>query len=129
MGSWSGFPADTKSFVVQVFDPDAPTLSGFWHWSVWNIPGNVTSLPAGAGGLPDAGVGALTLKNDIAVAGYLGAAPPPGRRHRSIFTVYAVGQETVAGVGEITQIPFAMYLMAGANVLARGHLTVSYLRE
>jgi Raf kinase inhibitor-like YbhB/YbcL family protein len=47
--SWSGFPAQTQSFVVSMYDPEAPTGSGFWHWIVEDIPATTTSLPKNAG--------------------------------------------------------------------------------
>ncbi len=91
--SWSGFPEATRSFAVTLYDPDAPTASGFWHWAVLNIPVATTTLVVGAG--DDGGTGipstAITLKNDTGLARYVGAAPPAGHGpHRYIFAVHAV---------------------------------------
>ena len=96
--SWSGFPSGTKSFAVTMYDPEAPTVGGFWHWAVVNIPGNVTELPAGAG--DDSGSelppGAFQLPNDASTARYVGAGPPPGTgRHRYIFAAFAVDTDSI----------------------------------
>ena len=94
--SWTNVPKGTKSFAISVYDPDAPTGSGWWHWIVFNIPKDVTSLKAGAG---DASSGLLpkgAVQNmiDYGFAGFGGACPPQGdKAHRYVFTVYALDVE------------------------------------
>jgi Raf kinase inhibitor-like YbhB/YbcL family protein len=96
--NWEGAPAATRSYAVTMYDPDAPTGSGFWHWAVYNIPASVTSLAADAGN-PDARLlpgGAVTLKNEIGLERFLGAAPPPGHGdHRYVFTVTALDVDSL----------------------------------
>lgn len=94
--SWSNPPAGTQSFVVTVYDPDAPTGSGFWHWVVSNIPASVTSLPTGASGTDAMPDGALESRTDFGTTGYGGPCPPEGDApHRYVFTVHALNVETI----------------------------------
>jgi len=91
--SWSDAPKGTKSFALNVYDPDAPTGSGFWHWVVFNIPPDATGLPKGAGDPKGSGApkAAVQSRTDFGVPGYGGPCPPKGDKpHRYIFTLFAV---------------------------------------
>ncbi|MEU7788589.1 MULTISPECIES: YbhB/YbcL family Raf kinase inhibitor-like protein [unclassified Amycolatopsis] len=123
--AWEGFPAETKSFAITCYDPDAPTGSGFWHWAVFNVPASVTELASGAGdgsGLPE---GAVTLKGDGGVKQFLGAAPPPGHGpHRYYFAVHALDVDKLE-VPEDATPAFLGFNMFG-HTLARAVLTPVY---
>jgi len=127
--SWSGAPADTRSFAVTLYDPDAPTGSGWWHWVVYNIPARVTSLPEGAGDadgkhLP---AGAVQGHTDFGAPGFGGACPPHGDRpHRYIFTVYALKVEKLDVPADATAAMVGFTL--NANQLARSSITALYRR-
>ena len=84
--SWKDPPAGTKSFAVTLYDPDAPTGSGWWHWQVWNIP--ATTMGFDEGKVP---AGVSQGKGDVGRTGYLGPCPPPGTGvHHYTFTVFAL---------------------------------------
>ncbi|APR78923.1 Phospholipid-binding protein [Minicystis rosea] len=94
--AWEGVPEGTKSLVLTMYDPDAPTGSGFWHWVVVDIPPRATELRAGAGtGSVPLPPDARQTRTDLGTAGYVGAAPPPGAPHRYVFTLHAVSVDTL----------------------------------
>jgi Raf kinase inhibitor-like YbhB/YbcL family protein len=122
---WSGFPGETKGFLVTCFDPDAPTGSGFWHWVLANLPASVGELARGAGSGTALPAGAFHVRNDYGEQAYGGAAPPPGDRpHRYVFAVHALDVEQL----EVTPQASPAYVGFNAtfHVLARGTLRPTY---
>ncbi len=126
--SWSGAPAGTKSFAVTVYDPDAPTGSGWWHWTVFNIPASVTSLPGGINaqgeGLPK---GALQGRTDFGSSSFGGACPPQGDKpHRYQFVVWALNTDKLPLDAQASGAMVGFMLNAAS--LGQARLTAHYGR-
>ena len=121
--AWDGVPEGTKSFVVTMYDPDAPTGSGWWHWTVVDIPANVFDLAADAasGYLP---VGSRHTRNDLGIRGYVGAAPPPGMTHRYIYTVHALSVDQLSVPDDASGA--LVGFNAGMHRLGKAALTVTF---
>lgn len=124
--TWSGYPAQAQSFVVNCFDPDAPTPSGFWHWIAVGIPSSVSELASNAGyaddGLP---TDAFHVRNDFGDRKYDGCAPPPGDVvHRYIFAVHALD---VARLDlDASATPAVVAFNLAFHTLARATLTGTF---
>src|SRR5690348_9138860 len=125
--AWSGAPSGTQSFAVTVFDPDAPTGNGWWHWAILDIPADVTKLDAGAGDPRSARApkGAVQGVNDFREPGYSGPCPPRGdKAHRYVFTVYALGADRLPFDSKATDRAIGRYL--DAHALGKTSLTATY---
>jgi Raf kinase inhibitor-like YbhB/YbcL family protein len=127
--SWENAPAGTKSFAVTMYDRDAPTGSGFWHWVIFDIPSSVTELKSGAGDLSKstAPTGAIQSVTDFGQPGYGGPCPPEGHGfHEYLITVYALKVEKL-GLDKSASpayVGFTLY----ANTLAKASLVMYYKR-
>jgi Raf kinase inhibitor-like YbhB/YbcL family protein len=127
--SWSGAPKDAKSFALSIYDPDAPTGSGFWHWVVFNIPAGTASLPKNAGdaksGLMPAG--AVQSRTDFGAPGYGGPCPPKGDKpHHYHITVFAVDVDKIDA--DENTMPAVVGFNLHFHTLAKGELTGVYGR-
>ncbi|MGZ5082990.1 MAG: YbhB/YbcL family Raf kinase inhibitor-like protein [Usitatibacter sp.] len=140
---WTNPPAGTKSFALQVYDPDAPTGSGFWHWALYDIPPTVTGLAQGAANnastLPPGSYGGNTDFFDTGTTGgnglYGGPCPPAGDPpHRYNFTLYALSVDHVdvaAGIprsGTAGLFSFALNKGIGTALLGKASFTATYGR-
>ncbi|MBI3156503.1 MAG: YbhB/YbcL family Raf kinase inhibitor-like protein [Burkholderiales bacterium] len=127
---WSGAPKDAKSFAITVYDPDAPTGSGWWHWVVYNIPATVTELPEGAGAADGKGLpaGAVQGRTDFGAPGFGGACPPQGDKpHRYIFTVHALKVDKLDLPPDATAA--LVGFMINANRLGKASFEARYGRK
>lgn len=125
--AWSGFPEGTQGFVVTVFDPDAPTPSGFWHWVVAGLGAGTTRLPRGAGAAGNGNLpaGAFQVRNDFGQKAYGGAAPPAGDQpHRYFHVVHAIDVPALDIDEDAT--PAAVSFHLAFHTLARAVTTPVY---
>lgn len=128
--SWENAPAETKSFALTMYDPDAPTGSGWWHWLVFDIPATVNELVQNAGNLslnlaPQGSVQSLT---DYGVPGYGGPCPPQGHGfHQYIFTIHALRVEKLGP--DSSANPALVGFNINANTIAKASLVVYYKRD
>jgi len=125
---WTNAPLGTKSFAVTVYDPDAPTGSGWWHWVVFNIPVATTSLPSDFGNTAqEQSPSAIQSITDYGSAGFGGACPPKGdRAHRYVFTVYALSVDKLPL--SASSMPALVGFMLNANAIAKASMVSYYKR-
>ena len=126
--NWSGAPAGAKSFAVTMYDPDAPTGSGWWHWVVFNIPAGTSALPKGAGDVKKKLMpkGAIQSRTDFGADGYGGPCPPPGKSHRYYFKLYALDAALLLKPRATKQ---ELLRAMDGHILAEARLSGTYQRK
>ncbi len=127
--SWQNPPEGTKSYAVTMYDPDAPTGSGWWHWVMFDIPASVTELPSGAGTAANqtAPRGSIQSTTDFGPPGYGGPCPPPGHGfHTYIITVHALGVEKL-GL-DASARPALVGFNLNANTIQKASIVMYYKR-
>ncbi|QIQ22412.1 YbhB/YbcL family Raf kinase inhibitor-like protein [Zophobihabitans entericus] len=121
--TWKNIPAGTKSLAMTMYDPDAPTGSGWWHWAVANIPVGTHSLVQNAGNQTDLlPGGAVTIRNDYGYNTYGGPCPPVGRTHKYQFTIYALSIDNIP----VSETSSAAYIGFMVNQFAIDKAQVTY---
>lgn len=125
--SWKNAPKGTKSFAVTLYDPDAPTGSGWWHWVVTDIPANIDSLKEGASSNGTLPKGAVQATTSFGQSGFGGACPPQGSpSHRYVLTVYALDVPTL-NISQKATSELAGFML-GQHTLAKASLVAYYGR-
>ena len=127
---WANAPKGTKSFAVTMYDPDAPTGSGWWHWVIFNIPEDISALAADAGrpSGPGAPQGSVQSMTDFGEPGYGGPCPPAGHKpHRYIFTIYALKVQQLSLKSATPAAMVGFYL--NQQALAKASFTGFYSRK
>ncbi|AHM60690.1 phospholipid-binding protein ybcl [Flammeovirgaceae bacterium 311] len=127
--SWENVPAGTKSFAVTMYDQDAPTGSGWWHWVMFNLPAGTRELSANAGNpeLPIAPKGSIQSLTDFGRPGYGGPCPPEGQGvYTYILTVYALNTEKLELDEEAN--PALVGFNLNANTIQKASLVLYYGR-
>ena len=127
--SWENAPVGTKSFAITIYDKDAPTGSGFWHWIVFNVPASTNELKQGAGDasknlLPNGSIQSVT---DFGQPGYGGPCPPEGDKpHQYLITIFALKTDNLGLDAKASPALVGFYL--NANLLAKASIAAYYQR-
>lgn len=124
---WENPPAGTQSYAITVYDPDAPTGSGWWHWLALNLPSSTRALPSNASAEHKLPAGVIETRTDVGNPGFFGACPPVGDKpHRYIFTVHAL-KVAKLDLPESSSGALVGY-MINANQLGKASFTMYYGR-